>query len=50
MSRKAPHIFDGFYRRERTGGWRNSQALLLSTTGALLCGMTLLAGGVFLTA
>lgn len=50
MSRKAPHIFDSFYHKRRTGRWRNAQALLLSATGAILCGMVILAGGAFLTA
>ena len=50
MSRQAQHIFESFYRKRRIGGWRNGQALLLSATGAILCGMTILAGGVFLIA
>ena len=50
MSRKAQHIFDSFYRKRRTGGWRNGQALLLSATGAIAFGVAILAGGVLLTA
>jgi hypothetical protein len=48
--RTVPDIFDSFYRKRQSGRWRHVRGLLLSATGAVALGMTILAGGVYLAA